>query len=135
MPLAGAANVLDRSRIAALRGRQARQEGVPAEFDDGFPDTAPVGRLRPNAFGLHDTLGNVSEWCLDSFVGRGYSTLTARAGDGLRATIVPAQLRAVRGGSYVDGPDTCQPAARMNEVPSRIPLAIGVRPVLLLPGE
>ncbi|MSR62168.1 MAG: hypothetical protein EXS08_06965 [Planctomycetes bacterium] len=126
--LAGYANVRDRAHSEALRRERSRQDGLVAEFDDGFAALAPIGSLRANAFGLHDMLGNVSEWCLDHFVGRGYSTLAPRARDGLRATVVSAQLRVVRGGSYEDGPDVCWPAVRLNEPPGAMPHATGVRP-------
>jgi formylglycine-generating enzyme len=36
-------------------------------YDDGFAYTSPVMSYFPNDYGLFDTSGNVSEWCLDDF--------------------------------------------------------------------
>ncbi len=132
-PLRLRANVLDRSRAAALSSEKLHQDGAVADFDDGFPASAPIGSLLPNAFGLHDVLGNLSEWCLDHHVTRGYSTLWPRRGDGLRATVVSAQLRAVRGGSFYDGTDICQVGSRAYETPGKMPYGTGIRPARSLP--
>jgi formylglycine-generating enzyme required for sulfatase activity len=133
-PLAGYANVFDRSGAALLHDRMPIQNVVPAEFDDGWSGPAPVGSFRPNAFGLHDVLGNVSEGCLDSFVQRGYSTLVPRIGDGLRATVVSAQMRSLRGGSFNDGCNVCQAWIRYGEAPGKLSYSTGLRPARSLRG-
>lgn len=50
-------------------------------LEDGFLGTCPVDAFPPNGFGLHNTSGNVWEWCEDLF-GAG-------------------EARATRGGSYL----------------------------------
>lgn len=63
---------------------------------DGYVVHAPVGTYRPNRFGLHDTAGNVWEWCLDR-----YGALTLPVAPGTGARLAPDDApRVFRGGGF-----------------------------------
>jgi formylglycine-generating enzyme required for sulfatase activity len=57
--------------------------------------------LKPNAWGLYDMLGNLSEWTLDQYDPSAYEKLK----DGTKDPLVPPASKypkVVRGGSYMD---------------------------------
>ncbi len=100
------------------------------ERDDGWSGPAPVGSYGGNPFGLHDVIGNVSEWCRDRME---FYRIPVLPGDGLRsAGIVDA--RAVRGGAFNMVARNGRSSARfgMNER-TRVGW-IGVRPAMGIGG-
>ena len=58
--------------------------------------THPVGRKQPNAFGLYDMHGNVSEWCSDRYDSDYYQQSPGSNPKGSSS----GSLRVVRGGSW-----------------------------------
>jgi formylglycine-generating enzyme required for sulfatase activity len=60
-----------------------------------------VGQLKPNAWGLYDMLGNLSEWTLDQYDPAQYEKLADNSKNPLTPP-GPRYPRVVRGGSYAD---------------------------------
>ena len=80
--------------------RYANGHDPSAPCPDGYEYTAPVGSFAPNAFGLHDVLGNVLEWTEDcwndSYAGAPTTGSAWQSGDCSR--------RPLRGGSWNSSP-------------------------------
>lgn len=77
-------------------------------YGDGFWGPAPVARFQPNAYGLHDLAGNVSEWVADCWHD-GYR----RAPDDGAGWLNPGcDTRVVRGGSWASSPEQTRSAWR-----------------------
>ena len=73
-----------------------------------------VGQKKPNAWGLYDMLGNVSEWVVDQYDEKYFNTVDAKD------PLVPPSSRyprSVRGGSYLSTATELRSAARAHSEP------------------
>ncbi len=83
----------------------------------------PVGTLQPNAWGLFDMIGNVSEFCEDWY----HDSYEGAPTDG-SAWLEPAgQYRVTRGGAYFDPPFACRSRVRNCIVPTTRMRHVGLR--------
>ena len=88
------------------------------------PMTMPVGSYPANAWGLHDMHGNVWEWCSD-WIGV-YSSSTQTNPNGPSS----GSSRCLRGGSWMDGTQSCRSAHRNGDEPNYGGYEIGFRLVV-----
>jgi len=93
--------------ITASSGKCRRLDDIAWYKDNSDQKTHPIGKKKPNAWGLHDTLGNVGEWTADGW----YHYTSASATDPV--TLVNGDCSVQRrGGSYDGSPLTCRAAFR-----------------------
>ena len=74
----------------------------------------PVGSLKPNDFGLFDSLGNCFTWCMEEY--GNYPDGTAE--DNLEGTKVSTETRVLRGGSFFSGASDARSSLRDSGAPT-----------------
>ena len=99
--------------------------GMLVATDDGFVFTSPVGKFKPNAFGLFDMQGNASTWCGDWYAVDYY----ARSPHDDPSGPATGQTKIVRGGNWQYYPAFCRSASRFSYAPSRRETFLGLRVV------
>jgi len=80
---------------------------------DGYVFTAPVGKFKPNAFGLYDMHGNAWQWCSDWHGAEYYAKSLTDDPTGPDSDVD----RVLRGGSWNFGPSNSRSARRGRDSP------------------
>lgn len=100
--------------------------------EDGWQTTAPVRTFAPNGYGLWQMVGNVWEWCSDSFSPRYYSSSPQQDPEGPSI----GNGRVLRGGSYLCHDsyfNRYRNSARTSNTPDSASANTGFRTVSVVP--
>jgi formylglycine-generating enzyme required for sulfatase activity len=96
------------------------------QYPDSPSGTHPVGKKHPNAFGLHDMLGNVWEWCADHYH-NGYDGAPTDGSAWIDSHADAAADRVMRGGSWIYDARSVRAACRSGDLPASRFVDVGFR--------
>lgn len=99
---------------------------LPFSWDDGYFFTSPVGKFKPNAFGLYDMHGNAIQWCSDFYDANYYTNEKSVDPQGPRSGL----YYVLRGGSWSGIPRYCRSANRTRSSPQGGSCVVGFRVVV-----
>lgn len=126
------------TRTAFCYGDALSPKGADVGGTYGVAEDAPVlsrsarvGSYKPNAFGLYDMHGNVSEWCKDWYAKDYYAKSPARDPQGPETG--EGGKRVLRGGDWLNLPSDARSAARAGRPPAEYWHYIGFRVVVRMP--
>ena len=89
--------------------------------------THPVGKKKPNAFGLYDMHGNVWEWVADTY----HDNYDGAPNDGsIWGSLGDGKANVLRGGSWSHAPRYCRSAGRGGDDPDDRHGSLGARVVV-----
>jgi formylglycine-generating enzyme required for sulfatase activity len=144
MPVTGVSWAAAKSQCAAVGGRlpteaeweYAARAGTSTRYYDSLPAIAwfsdnsgdgpqAVGGKAPNGFGLHDMLGNVSEWVLDRYY-NAYDD-TSDPVNNVEEPLAGNATAVARGGSWVSDQDGVRVSRRLQMEPDAEEVHIGFR--------
>jgi formylglycine-generating enzyme required for sulfatase activity len=92
-------------------------------YGDGWWGPAPVATFEPNAWGLHDMAGNLSEWVADCW----HASYRRAPADGLAWFNPGCRQRVIRGGNWANAPEQTRAAWRQSQDSDTTSARIGFR--------
>ncbi|MDE1962139.1 MAG: formylglycine-generating enzyme family protein, partial [Xanthomonadaceae bacterium] len=92
-------------------------------YDDGYWGPAPIGKFPPNAFGLIDMDGNVSEWVADCW----HDNYTRAPADSSAWMNPGCAEHVIRGGSWGSAPNQVRSAYRLSAPSDTRSARVGIR--------
>ncbi|HKU13229.1 MAG TPA: SUMF1/EgtB/PvdO family nonheme iron enzyme [Steroidobacteraceae bacterium] len=120
------ANGFDQTTMATYKDVDTSGHATfdPLSCTDGGLNTTPVGSLEPNAFGVHDMIGNVSEWIEDCHAPSHEAVSESGAPPVVEGTCAK---RIAKGGSWGTLAKNLRTAERFPYAPAHRDDSIGIR--------
>lgn len=92
-------------------------------YGDGYWGPAPVASFQPNAWGVHDIGGNLSEWVADCW----HASYRRAPADGAAWFNPGCRQRVIRGGNWANAPEQARAAWRQSQDSDVTSARIGFR--------